>query len=102
MPINNAFMDIMIILGVGVCVGDVIAVTGEMDSDGFYMGIFEGRKGLVPSKFLEEMEVADKEAQQRLLNQVCEREGGRERERGGGAGERERGGGGREKERERE
>ncbi len=64
-----------------VSVGDVIAVTGEMDSDGFYMGVFEGRKGLVPSKFLEEMEVSDKEAQQRLLNQVREREGkgGREK-----------------------
>ena len=51
-------------------IGDVIAVTGEMDSDGYYNGIFEGRRGLVPAKFLEEMDVKNKEVQQRLLNQV--------------------------------
>ena len=45
-----------------------------MDADGFYNGIFEGHRGLVPAKFLEEMEVTDKGAQQRLLNQVNKRQ----------------------------
>ncbi len=45
-----------------------------MDTNGFYNGVFEGRRGLVPAKFLEEMEVTDKGAQQRLLNQVTNKQ----------------------------
>ncbi|KAM4576555.1 RIMS-binding protein 2 isoform 16-T18 [Odontesthes bonariensis] len=37
------------------CAGDVIAVFGEIDEDGFYYGELNGHKGLVPSNFLEEV-----------------------------------------------
>jgi hypothetical protein len=33
--------------------GDVIAIYGEMDSDGFYWGELNGVRGLVPSNFLQ-------------------------------------------------
>ncbi|KAG7279349.1 hypothetical protein CRUP_001257, partial [Coryphaenoides rupestris] len=33
--------------------GDVIHVFGDMDDDGFYYGDLNGRKGLVPSNFLQ-------------------------------------------------
>ncbi|QQP38316.1 Uncharacterized protein FKW44_018862, partial [Caligus rogercresseyi] len=32
--------------------GDIIEVFGEMDDDGFYLGEFGGKRGLVPSNFL--------------------------------------------------
>uniref|UniRef100_A0A0K2TTB7 RIMS-binding protein 2 n=1 Tax=Lepeophtheirus salmonis TaxID=72036 RepID=A0A0K2TTB7_LEPSM len=32
--------------------GDIIEVFGDMDDDGFYLGEFEGKRGLVPSNFL--------------------------------------------------
>ena len=34
--------------------GDVIAVYGDADDDGFYLGELDGRSGLVPSNFLQE------------------------------------------------
>jgi len=34
--------------------GDVIAVYGDADEDGFYFGELDGRSGLVPSNFLQE------------------------------------------------
>ena len=34
--------------------GDVIAVYGDADDDGFYFGELDGRSGLVPSNFLQE------------------------------------------------
>lgn len=34
--------------------GDVLTVYGEMDDDGFYYGELAGRRGLVPSNFLQE------------------------------------------------
>ncbi|XP_046727323.1 RIMS-binding protein 2 isoform X2 [Silurus meridionalis] len=37
------------------CAGDVIAVFGEIDEDGFYYGELNGHRGLVPSNFLEEV-----------------------------------------------
>ncbi|XP_058512727.1 RIMS-binding protein 2 isoform X2 [Ochotona princeps] len=37
------------------CTGDIIAVFGEIDEDGFYYGELNGQKGLVPSNFLEEV-----------------------------------------------
>ncbi|XP_077163636.1 RIMS-binding protein 2 isoform X8 [Paroedura picta] len=37
------------------CTGDIIAVIGEIDEDGFYYGELNGQKGLVPSNFLEEV-----------------------------------------------
>lgn len=33
--------------------GDVITILGEMDEDGFYMGELNGRRGLVPSNYLQ-------------------------------------------------
>lgn len=42
--------------------GDTIICYGEMDDDGFYMAEIEGRKGLVPSNFLQESGVSDEEA----------------------------------------
>uniref|UniRef100_A0A0X3NQ50 Peripheral-type benzodiazepine receptor-associated protein 1 n=1 Tax=Schistocephalus solidus TaxID=70667 RepID=A0A0X3NQ50_SCHSO len=39
------------------CAGDRVLVFGEMDEDGFYFGQLEsGRRGLVPSNFLKEVE----------------------------------------------
>ncbi|XP_078598124.1 peripheral-type benzodiazepine receptor-associated protein 1-like isoform X1 [Branchiostoma floridae x Branchiostoma japonicum] len=35
--------------------GDIIHVVGEMDEDGFFMGEMDGRRGLVPSNFLEDL-----------------------------------------------
>ena len=32
--------------------GEIIAIFGDMDDDGFYMGEINGRRGLVPSNFL--------------------------------------------------
>jgi len=34
--------------------GDIIAVYGDADDDGFYFGELDGRSGLVPSNFLQE------------------------------------------------
>lgn len=34
---------------------------GEMDDDGFYMGEMDGRRGLVPSNFLQECGASDEE-----------------------------------------
>lgn len=42
--------------------GDIIICYGEMDDDGFYMAEIEGRRGLVPSNFLQESGVSDEEA----------------------------------------
>lgn len=42
--------------------GDVIICFGEMDDDGFYMAEMDGRKGLVPSNFLQETGASDEEA----------------------------------------
>ncbi|CAH1233893.1 TSPOAP1 [Branchiostoma lanceolatum] len=39
--------------------GDIIDVVGEMDEDGFFMGEMEGRRGLVPSNFLEDITTSD-------------------------------------------
>ena len=41
-----------------------------MDSDGYYTAVFEGRCGLVPASFVQEMQMSDKDALHRLLNQV--------------------------------
>uniref|UniRef100_A0A8C2YNB2 RIMS-binding protein 2 n=1 Tax=Chinchilla lanigera TaxID=34839 RepID=A0A8C2YNB2_CHILA len=37
------------------CTGDIIAVFGDIDEDGFYYGELNGQRGLVPSNFLEEV-----------------------------------------------
>uniref|UniRef100_A0A3Q4BYZ9 SH3 domain-containing protein n=1 Tax=Mola mola TaxID=94237 RepID=A0A3Q4BYZ9_MOLML len=37
------------------CAGDIIAVFGDIDEDGFYYGDMNGHRGLVPSNFLEEV-----------------------------------------------
>ncbi|XP_060918088.1 RIMS-binding protein 2 isoform X1 [Labrus mixtus] len=37
------------------CAGDIIAVSGDIDEDGFYYGEMNGHRGLVPSNFLEEV-----------------------------------------------
>ncbi|XP_045172088.2 peripheral-type benzodiazepine receptor-associated protein 1-like isoform X4 [Mercenaria mercenaria] len=42
--------------------GDFVVCYGEMDDDGFYMAEISGRKGLVPSNFLQESGVSDEEA----------------------------------------
>ncbi|XP_076108305.1 uncharacterized protein LOC143076423 isoform X7 [Mytilus galloprovincialis] len=43
-------------------VGDIIMVYGEMDDDGFFMGEHNGKRGLVPSNFLQEALLTDDEA----------------------------------------
>uniref|UniRef100_A0A8C7M9C3 RIMS-binding protein 2 n=1 Tax=Oncorhynchus kisutch TaxID=8019 RepID=A0A8C7M9C3_ONCKI len=37
------------------CAGDILAVFGEIDEDGFYYGEINGHRALVPSNFLEEV-----------------------------------------------
>ncbi|XP_051956486.1 RIMS-binding protein 2 isoform X2 [Xyrauchen texanus] len=37
------------------CAGDIVAVFGDIDEDGFYHGELNGHRGLVPSNFLEEV-----------------------------------------------
>ncbi|XP_072311382.1 LOW QUALITY PROTEIN: RIMS-binding protein 2-like [Eucyclogobius newberryi] len=37
------------------CAGDILAVYGDIDEDGFYYGEMNGHRGLVPSNFLEEV-----------------------------------------------
>ncbi|XP_038589876.1 RIMS-binding protein 2-like isoform X3 [Micropterus salmoides] len=37
------------------CAGDIMAVFGDIDEDGFYYGEINGHRGLVPSNFLEEV-----------------------------------------------
>ncbi|XP_077398591.1 RIMS-binding protein 2 isoform X10 [Vanacampus margaritifer] len=37
------------------CTGDIMAVFGDIDEDGFYYGEINGHRGLVPSNFLEEV-----------------------------------------------
>ena len=41
-----------------------------MDDSAYYSATFEGRTGLVPANFVQEMALADSGAQQRLFNQV--------------------------------
>ncbi|XP_065934810.1 RIMS-binding protein 2 isoform X12 [Magallana gigas] len=41
--------------------GDTITIYGDMDDDGFFMGEFNGRRGLVPSNFLQEAPLSDDE-----------------------------------------
>ena len=50
--------------------GSVIAVHGDMDDNGYYMATFEGKTGLVPANFIQEMKMDDKKAHKRLLDQV--------------------------------
>ncbi|XP_055995650.1 peripheral-type benzodiazepine receptor-associated protein 1-like isoform X20 [Ostrea edulis] len=41
--------------------GDTIMIYGDMDDDGFFMGEYNGRRGLVPSNFLQEAPLSDDE-----------------------------------------
>lgn len=62
-------------------IGAVIAVHGAMDSNGYYMATFEGCTGLVPANFVQEVEITNEDARQRLFNQVRKGgEGGHEEE----------------------
>lgn len=58
-----------------VCVhaGAILAVQGGVDENGFYLGSFEGKTGLVPANFVQEMEVEDSQQRKRLLNQTLSR-----------------------------
>ena len=40
-----------------------------MNSDGYCTAVFEGRQGLVPYSFIEEMDITAEAVEQRLLNQ---------------------------------
>jgi len=51
-------------------IGAVIAIHGAMDSNGYYMATFEGCTGLVPANFVQEVEITNEDARQRLFNQV--------------------------------
>ena len=55
------------------CSGAIIAVRGSVNDDGFYRGSFEGKTGLVPAGFVQEMEVEDSQQRKRLLNQTLSR-----------------------------
>ncbi len=41
--------------------GEIIMVIGEMDEDGFYLGELNGKRGLVPSNFLQPVQNSDQE-----------------------------------------
>lgn len=41
--------------------GDIINVIGDMDDDGFYLGELNGRRGLVPSNFLEPIQTSEQD-----------------------------------------
>lgn len=53
-----------------VTTGAVIAVHGQMDENAYYTATFDGKRGLVPANFVQEIEVDNESAQQRLINQV--------------------------------
>ena len=53
--------------------GDIIAVKGNVDDNGFYCGSFKGETGLVPAGFVQEMDIEDCEQHKRLLNQTLSR-----------------------------
>ena len=53
--------------------GAIIAVEGSINDEGFYCGCFQGKRGLVPAGFVQEMEVEDSEQRKRLLNQTLSR-----------------------------
>ena len=53
--------------------GAVIAIQGGVNQDGFYHGSFEGKEGLVPAGFVQEMAVEDSQQRKRLLNQTLSR-----------------------------
>lgn len=50
--------------------GAIIAVHGDMDDSAYYSATFEGRTGLVPANFVQELALADLGARQRLFDQV--------------------------------
>ena len=43
---------------------------GDMDDSAYYSATFEGRTGLVPANFVQELALADLGARQRLFDQV--------------------------------
>ena len=53
--------------------GATIAVRGSVNDDGFYCGSFQGKTGLVPSGFVQEMEIENSQQRRRLLNQTLTR-----------------------------
>ena len=61
------------IWSVFVHVGAILAVQGGVDENGFYLGSFEGKTGLVPANFVQEMKVEDSQQRKRLLNQTLSR-----------------------------
>jgi len=65
-------------------IGAVIAIHGAMDSNGYYMATFEGCTGLVPANFVQEVEITNEDARQRLFNQVRGGGGGGGGKKGGG------------------
>jgi len=47
--------------------GEIINVIGEMDDDGFYLGELNGRRGLVPSNFLEPIQQSEQEHHYKVI-----------------------------------
>ncbi len=49
--------------------GEIIMVIGEMDEDGFYLGELNGKRGLVPSNFLQPIQNQNDQEQHHSYNQ---------------------------------
>ena len=49
--------------------GDILEIVGDMDAAGFYQATLSGAVGLVPANFVEEVEISDPAARQRLYSQ---------------------------------
>lgn len=51
--------------------GDVIAISGDMNENGMYLAESDGRKGLIPANFVEELDINDPMCKSRLINKVA-------------------------------
>lgn len=56
-----------------VVAGALIAVYGEVNEEGFYRASFQGKTGLIPAGFVQEMEIEDSQQRKRLMNQTLHR-----------------------------
>jgi hypothetical protein len=50
--------------------GDIIAISNDMNESGMYLAEFNGRKGLVPANFVEELHIDDPMCKSRLISKA--------------------------------
>lgn len=51
--------------------GDVIAISGDMNESGMYLAEYEGRQGLIPANFVEELDINDPLCKSRTINKTA-------------------------------